>query len=205
MRFRPRALVIIGFGIGPVLLAAGCGSDGGVADGPGDVLVDIQPSSYVTKEPETSTTTTTIVVVDLVAGETSPLEQIYIVQPGDSLSRIASIHDITMDALVSYNATVWPEGATHAFFVGDEVKIPPEAKIPGTATDTGTEAATPADGTSVPGVGCEHTVVANDNPTRVAKKYGVTVDELAAANSSNSAYLSFQLGSKLNIPANGTC
>ena len=209
MRFRPRALVIIGFGIGPVLLAAGCGGSGGTADGPGDVLVDIQSTSYVTKEPETSTTTTTIVVADLVAGETSPLEQIYIVQPNDGPSKIASLYDITQERLFSYNAAAWPEGTAHVFFVGDEVKIPPGAKIPGTATDTGTEtgteAATPADGTSVPGVGCEHTVVANDNPTRVAKKYGVTVDELAAANSSNSAYLSFQLGSKINIPANGTC
>ncbi len=209
MRFRPRALVIIGFGIGPVLLAAGCGGSGGTADGPGDVLVNIQPTSFVTKEPETSTTTTTIVFTEGIVGGTTPLEQVYIVQPGDSLSRIASIHDITMDVLVSFNAAVWPEGATHVFLVGDKVKIPPGAKVPSTATDTGTEtgteASTPADGTSVPGVGCEHTVVANDNPTRVAKKYGVTVDELAAANSSNSAYLSFQLGSKINIPANGTC
>jgi hypothetical protein len=48
-------------------------------------------------------------------------------------------------------------------------------------------------------------VVANDNPTRVAAKYDITVEELAAANANNPAYQHFQLGSQLTIPANGSC
>jgi LysM repeat protein len=54
-------------------------------------------------------------------------------------------------------------------------------------------------------VGCTHTVESGDNPTRVANKYGVTVDELAAANAGNPAYQNFLIGSSLSIPANGTC
>ncbi len=207
MRFRPPALLLIGFGIGPVLLAAGCGGDG-AADGPGGTLVNIQPTSFVVKEPETSTTTTTIAFTEAIVGGTAPLEQVYIVEPDDSLSRIASIHDITMELLVSYNATVWPEGAAHVFLVGEEVKIPPGAKIPGTATatDSGTagETDTPADGTSVPGVGCQHTIVGGEFPNRVANQYDITVDELIAANPGG-VMDTFLVGAVLNIPANGTC
>ena len=35
--------------------------------------------------------------------------------------------------------------------------------------------------------------------------YGITVDELAAANASNPAYQTFLIGSSLSIPANGSC
>ena len=39
-----------------------------------------------------------------------------------------------------------------------------------------------------------------DNPTRVANKYGITVDELAAANAGNPAYQNFLIGSSLVDP-----
>jgi hypothetical protein len=59
--------------------------------------------------------------------------------------------------------------------------------------------------TAAAGVGCTHTIVEGDNPTRVANKYGITVDELAAATAGNPAYQNFLIGSSLSIPANGTC
>ncbi len=201
MRFRPRVLVIAGFGLGPALLAAGCGNE---ATGSQSTLVFQQPSSYVVKDPATTTTTTTLAPGPPVEG-VSPTEQIYTVVANDSISKIASIHDITSDQLVSYNG--WTDGLTHFLGVGDQIKIPPDSKIPGTATatDTGTGETTGTSDSVAPGVACQHEVVANDNPTRVAKKYGITVDELAAANAGNPAYQSFLIGSLLDIPAGGDC
>jgi LysM repeat protein len=210
MRFRPQALLIIGFGIGPVLLAAGCSGDGS-ADGPGGTLVNIQPTSFVVKEPETSTTTTTIAFTAVVAGGRSPTEQTYIVQPGDSLSLIASIHDITSEVLVSYNAVAWPEGAAHTFFPNEEVKIPPDSKIPGTATDadtgtageTDTGGGTPATGTTANGGECPttYTVAAGDTSRiKVAAKFDLTYQQLDAANTGTPGYANFVVGTVITVP-----
>ena len=114
--------------------------------------------------------------------------------------------------LVNYNA--WPEGINHPLFLGDVVKIPPELAGPVRHDLTRRRRATAAvtvarrhdDQTTTPaGVGCTHTVVEGDNPTRVANQYGITVDELAAANAGNPAYQNFLIGSQLSIPANGSC
>jgi hypothetical protein len=48
-------------------------------------------------------------------------------------------------------------------------------------------------------------VVANDNPTRVANQYDVTLDELNNANVGNPAYTRFLIGDSINIPPNGNC
>ncbi|MEO6571973.1 MAG: LysM peptidoglycan-binding domain-containing protein [Ilumatobacteraceae bacterium] len=211
MQNKPSALVVAAFGLGPLLLAAGCGGTG--SDSSDALLVPVQSSSYVTIEAATTSTTTIPVVVgDIAAGEVSPVQQEYTVVSNDSVSKIAGLYNITMDVLVNFNA--WPEGTSHSLQVGDKVLIPPNAIVPGTATndttapatDGGGETATPTV-TSAPAAGtaCQHTVVENDNPTRVAKQYGITVDELAAANNGNPAYSNFLLGSKLNIPANGSC
>ncbi|MEO6572134.1 MAG: LysM peptidoglycan-binding domain-containing protein [Ilumatobacteraceae bacterium] len=211
MQNKPSALVVAAFGLGPLLLAAGCGGTG--SDSSDQLLVPVQSSSYVTIEAATTTTTTTLLLTtDLAAGQVSPVQQEYTVVANDSISKIAGRYDLTMDVLVNFNA--WPEGTNHFLQIGDKVLIPPNAVVPGTGTsdttppdagdgvtaDPATQTSPPADGTA-----CQHTVVENDNPTRVAKKYGVSVDELAAANSGNSAYTTFLLGSKLNIPANGSC
>jgi LysM repeat protein len=203
MRF-PRTLAFAALAASPVLSLASCGGD---AEGARTTLGTVQTTSYVVEAPVTTTTTTTLPAA-LPEGEISPTEQSYVVVAGDSVYKIASKHGITPEALVNYNA--WTDGINHPLFQGDIVKIPPNSKVPSATPDTqapsgGGGGGGSSDTTTPAGVGCTHTIVEGDNPTRVAKKYGITVDELAAANAGNPAYQNFLIGSSLSIPANGTC
>lgn len=212
MRLDQRGFVLAAFGLGPLLLAAGCGAE---ATGARSTVVQVAETSYQLKDPVT-TTTTTPVPVEAEEGF-SANEQTYTVVSGDSVFRIAGLFDIEPDALANYND--WPEGIQHPLQIGDAVRVPPNSKIPGASTgstgssgdsgdtgdsgDSGDTGSTEA--TSAPGTGCQHTIVEGDNPTRVAKKYDITVDELQAANATNPVYQTFLLGSQLTIPAGGSC
>ena len=207
MRF-PRALAFAALAASPILSLTSCGGD---AEGAKTTLGTVQTTSYVVEDPVTTTSTTTIPSATP-GGQVDPNEQIHVVVAGDSVYKIASLYGITPDALVNYND--WPEGINHPLFQGDQVKIPPNSQVP--SASPATQAPSSSGGgdtgggttqTSAPasGVGCTHTIVSGDNPTRVAKKYNITVDELAAANAGNPAYQNFLIGSSLSIPANGTC
>lgn len=208
MRF-PRALAFAALAASPVLSLTSCGGD---AEGAKTTLGTVQTTSYVVEDPVTTTSTTTL-PTSVPEGQVNPNEQIHVVVAGDSVYKIASLYGITPDALVNYND--WPEGINHFLQVGDQVKIPPNSQVPSETPSSGSSSGSTGGGdtggggsteTSAPsGVGCTHTVVANDNPTRVAKQYNITVDELAAANAGNPAYQNFLIGSSLSIPANGTC
>lgn len=207
-----RAAVLAAFGVGPLLLATGCGGD--TATGASATLVNIQPTTYTEIPPVTTTTTTTIAFVESEAGTRSPNEQAYTIRAGDSLGAIASLHDITLDQLVSYNE--FPNGANQLILPGDVIKIPPGALVPGTAssestgsgtgTDTGTDTGTADPGTEVtnPGAGCTHTIAAGENPSKVAGQYDITVDELFAANPGG-VMDTFLIGATLQIPPSGSC
>ncbi len=209
MQITPRAVIVAAFGVGPLLLAAGCG--GTTATGAQATLARIQPTSFVELPPATTTTTTTIAIDDLGAGSRSPVEQTYTIRAGDSISKIASQHDITMEQLVNYNS--WSDGLDHFLVVGDPVKIPPGALIPGTgpaeapssgdAGDSGDSSGDEsADAPS--GEGCTHTIVQGENPSKVANQYDITVDELRAANPGG-VMDTFLIGATLTIPPNGNC
>ena len=204
MRF-PRTLAFAALAASPVLSLTSCGGD---SAGARTTLGTVQTTSYVVEDPVTTTTTTTL-PTSLPEGQVSPTEQSYVVVAGDSVYKIASKHGITPDALVNYNA--WTDGINHPLFQGDVVKIPPNSKVPSATPDTqapssgGGGGGTTTETTTPAGVGCTHTIESGDNPTRVANKYGITVDELAAANAGNPAYQNFLIGSSLSIPANGTC
>jgi LysM repeat protein len=205
MQITPRAVIMAAFGVGPLLMAAGCG--GTSATGAQATMARIQPTSFVELPPATTTTTTTISADEIAASGISPVEQTYTIQRGDSISRIATIHDITMEQLVNYNS--WSDGLNHFLVVGDPVKIPPGAKIPGSTSasaastdDTGGDDSSSEDESS--GDGCTHTIVQGENPSRVASKYDITVDELRAANPGG-VMDSFLIGATLQIPPNGSC
>jgi len=119
MQIKPSALVFAAFGVVPLLLSAGCGASSG--DGARSTISPIQPSSYVTIEPATTTTTTTIFIdPSQPSGPSiSPDPQTYVVQAGDSLSKIASLYDITVEVLISYNG--WTDGTSHLLLPGDEI------------------------------------------------------------------------------------
>ena len=208
-----RPLGVIAFGLSPAVLITACGAgDDATENTP---LVAIQPSSYVVKEPATTTTT---IVVDVPAeGGISTVEQLYTVVAGDALFSIAAKFGITADELVAYNE--WPEGQLHKFFPGDEIRIPPNSKIPGTADEEDEEDATTddseadstdadTDATDAPPVAdCdtgdpgEYTIEEGDTSrVKVAEKFNVTVEALDAANANTVGYESFYPGLKIVIP-----
>lgn len=205
MQLTPRAVMLAAFGVGPLLLAAGCG--GASASGARVTLANIQPTSFVEIEPASTTTTTTVSPQQIEESGISPVEQAYVIVPGDSISKIASLHGITNDQLISYNQ--WADGLEHLLIPGQTVLIPPESKIPGTATDpagesTG-ESTAEGDGVEDLGEGCTHTIEAGENPTKVANKYEITYPQLQAANPSMDMTVTFPVGGVLVIPAEGKC
>ena len=202
-----RPLGVIAFGVAPAVLLAGCGDD---ATGARSTLAEIQPSSYVVREP--ATTTTTLPAGSVNADGTSPVEQVYTIQAGDYPGRVAELFGITVDELNNYNDDV--EGYS-AFYVGLEIKIPPGANIPAatgstdtateTDTDTDTDTATDAGTTTTlaPSSECTegtYTIAEGDIPITVAEQFDVTVDELNAANASTPGYGGFIVGIEIVIP-----
>jgi LysM repeat protein len=211
MAVSPRLIAFGALCASPALFLTGCGDD---ATGARTTLGTVQNTSYVVEPPITTTTTTTLPTA-VAPGQTVPGEQSYTVVAGDSVYKIASLHGIAPDALANYND--WPEGIAHNLLPGDVVRIPPGSQAPSasgsgsgsTGGDTGTSdgetPATPTTAAADAGTGCTHTVVANDNPTRVANQYDVTLDELNNANVGNPAYTRFLIGDSINIPPNGNC
>jgi LysM repeat protein len=206
MSLRVRASTWALLGAGSIVLSA-CGTEGDDSRTP---LEPVQATSYVTIEP--ATTTTTIAAVNTTVppeGAVDPNEQVYVIQAGDSVSRIASLHGITMEQLVQYNQ--WTDGINHVLIPGVEVRIPPNSKVPGTGNASGAATGTTpsaSGGTTAPaseGEGCTHTIEEGDNPTRVANQYDISVQVLEQANAGNSAYQSFPIGGTLNIPAGADC
>lgn len=203
MQFKSSALVFAAFGVGALVLVAGCGDSSG--DGAGSLLTPIQPSSYVTIEPATTTTTTTIDFDpdQAEAGQISPVEQTYTVVAGDSLSKIAELYDITVEALVNYNG--WPEGTSHLLLTGDAILIPPNSVIPGSVSIENKDFSAAPSGDSDEGSGCTHTISSGENPTKVANKYDLTYDQLQSANPFMDFSTTFIVGDVLTIPPEGNC
>lgn len=220
MRATSRVLTVAATALVPLLLVSACGGDG-TADGSGTNLTPITGSSYVTIEPATTTTTTTLAPGQTgdgaEPGTVSAQEQTYTVQSGDSVSKIASLHGITSDVLAAYND--WPEGIQHAIFPGDVVRIPPNSQVPGSGGGTGGEATgdttgettgeTPADTTETTtgetaGDGeCPTTYVIQSGDTsriRVAERFGITFEQMDAANANTPGYDNFVVGTPITIP-----
>lgn len=209
MAASPRLIVLSALAAAPLLVLTGCGASATEAR---QTIVPVQPSSYVVQEPVPTTTTTTAppTASTPTGGQISTTEQSYQIQGGDSLSKIAGLYDVTIDDIINYNG--WTDGINHLLIPGDTIKIPPNAVVPGsgtgTGTGTGTTGSTPSAGstevTEPSGEGCSYTIVAGDNPSKVATKYGITVDELRAANPAE-VLASFLVGATLVIPPNGDC
>jgi LysM repeat protein len=206
----PRLFVIAALGVGPLVLFTACGAD---ASGARTPLVPVQPSSYVVQDPVTTTTTTTTLAPPTPeAGAISSTEQSYTIARGDSLSKIAGLFGITIDDLIAYNQ--WADGINQLLLPGEVIRIPPNARVPGSGGDTtggatagGDPAAgggTPATDPPVEGAGCTHIIESGENPSRVANQYDITVDELFAANPGG-VMDTFLVGATLIIPPNGDC
>lgn len=214
MRSKFRVVTVVATAVVPLLLVTACAGDE-TADGSGSNLTPITGSSYVTMEPATTTTTTTLPPVDpdtLQPGQTSPQEQTYTVRSGDSVSKIASLYGISGEVLANYNS--WPEGIQHPIFPGDLVEIPPDSQVPdlggattGDATGDTTGDAT-GDTTGEPGETttdgeCPTTyVIQSGDTTRigVADRFGITYQQMDAANVNTPGYQNFIVGTPITIP-----
>ena len=188
---------------GAVLAACGTAEDANRA-----TPVEVQSTSYVTLEPETTTTTTPPSATTIPPeGATSDREQIHTIQGGDSLSKIAAMYGITLQELIDYNQITGDPNA-YLLLAGNTLAIPKGAKIPGTGTAGGSggsggsgSAATMPPVDTDPPVACTHTIVAGENPSRVASKYGITFDILQQANRDHDLRTWFPVGGVVNIPA----
>lgn len=200
MNVRRRASVASAFALATALVAGACGTE---EDANRRTPVQVQSTSYVTLEPET--TTTTIAPADTTIppeGAVSDREQLHTIVGGDSVWGIANRYGITPQELAEYNQ--WADGIDHFLTVGDTVAIPRGAKIPGTGSSDGggESAAAPVD--TDPPVACTHTIKPDENPSRVASKYGITFDILQQANRNHDLRNWFPIGEEVNIPAGAT-
>lgn len=215
MQSKTRALAVAVAAAAPLLLVTACGG-GGTDAGTSGNLTPIQGSSYVTIEPATTTSTTTTVPGQesgLEPGQTSAQEQQYTVQSGDSVFKIASLFGTTAEIVANYNA--WPEGIQHPIFPGDIVRIPPDSQVPdlgggSSSTDTGDPTDALVDDTDdttteeTAGDGeCPTTYVIQAGDTsriRVAEQFGITFEQMDAANVNTPGYSAFVVGTPITIP-----
>lgn len=191
----------------PLLLVTACGGDDDTGTSSNN-LTPITGSSYVTIEPATTTTTTTLPPIDpatLQPGDISPQEQQYTVVSGDSVSKIAALYGISADVLANYNS--WPEGISHPIFPGDLIRIPPDSQVPGTATETpsgdGTATTDTTGETATSDGECPTTYVIQSGDTsriKVADSFGITYEQMDAANVNTPGYASFVVGTPITIP-----
>lgn len=213
MQSNSRVLVASAMAVVPLLLVTACGG-GGTEAGTSNNLTPIAGSSYVTIEPATTTTTTTLpegADTGLQPGDTSPVEQTYTVQSGDSVFKIASLFGVSPEVLANYNT--WPDGINHAIFIGDVIRIPPDSQVPdiagtageaGGATGGGDDATgdTATDATGGDGECPTTYVIQAGDTTRigVAEQFGITFEQMDAANVNTPGYQNFIVGTPITIP-----
>jgi hypothetical protein len=195
--------------LAPVLLLSACGDDSADSS---DTLADLQPSSYVVREPATTTTTLAGGSVPVDEAGRSPVEQEYTIQSGDYPFLLVERYCIELDQLVNYNE--W--GSADALpGPGTVIKIPPGACVPGETattdapddTDSTTADETDAPDTETTEAGLADNCIAGsyvieegDYPGLVAGKFDVTVAQLEAANANTAGYGSFYVGLEIVIP-----
>ena len=105
----------------------------------------------------------------------------YNVVAGDTISGIAARAGISAKSLAAQNG--WSDGANHAIFPGDAVKLPANAKpVASPTSSTTTVPESPTTTVSPTGPVELYTVVANDYLAGIAAKKGTTVAAIVAAN-----------------------
>lgn len=124
-------------------------------------------------------------------------QQTYTVQPGDNLFRIGLKFNVSVNVLAAYNGLINP----NLIFVGQVLRIPPGNTLP-TATPGGpTATPRPPTATPAPGGGT-YTVQPGDTLTRIAVRFGTTVQAIVQLNGIVNPNLIF-VGQVLKIPGGG--
>jgi LysM repeat protein len=182
------------------LLCFACGGGSGSSSGrPNSGKIPTATLPAVLPEP---------LIVSGTAAPSAPSGDTYTVKSGDTPSAIAERLGVSVDELMSLNSITDPTQLE----VGQVLKIPsvratpspgrtpaastPTPKATSSATNTPRPAVTPREGTTT------YTVQSEDNANDIALRFGITVEELAAANNTTvDALRSLQVGDVLTIPA----
>jgi len=127
----------------------------------------------------------------------------YTVKSGDTLSKIAARHGTTAGAIRALNGI-----SGDMLKIGQTLQIPGNARLPaaGGPAPLSAPAATPvapAPAVSAPAGGGIHTVALGESAEGIAKKYKISVGELARANNITDPR-KIRTGQKLVIPANAS-
>lgn len=166
-----RPIVISAVSLG---LLAACGGDSATT---ATTMKPLTSTNFATVPPVDETTTT-------VAANQVPEQQVYTIQAGDFLSKIATQFGVTIEDIVAYNE--WADGVNHVLIPGAEILIPgggtpPADPAGGTTTVPVTGGQTTTTAAAV-ATGATYTVEAGDYLAGIAEKFDTTVDAIVAAN-----------------------
>jgi LysM repeat protein len=195
-------------------LALGCSNGSDPKPVPANSPVTITTATPYAQPPQPTIVNST----GLTAGASATpaaREVTYKMEAGDTLLALAARFGSSVEAIMKRNNLSSPTELK----IGQEIVIPTNSTILATTTPTGTAvpvvtaSSTPrptATATSIPtaaataassGILTVYTVQKGDNSFDIAGKFGVTVEDLAAANGKTVAQLaSIQIGDQLNIP-----
>jgi LysM repeat protein len=171
-----------------LLALTSCSEDG---SGASASTVEIQPSSYVVKDPVTTTAPTTVVAAPDEEGRSAG-EQAFTVQSSNDVPWVvAQLYEVDLDELRNFNG--WDEDFSDYPGIGGVVRIPPGAKFIDPSVTTTTAAAddeatdtTDGDGATAAPAGdrCNpiYVVESGDAPLVITRKFDITLEQLNAAN-----------------------
>ena len=192
-----------------------CGDDD---TGASASTVEIQPSSYVVKEPATTTTPTTVVPGPDVEG-LSAGEQAFTIQSSNDVPWVVA-SCTTSTSRSCATTTVGTRTSATIPGIGGTVRIPPGAKFidPSVTTttaageddddeDTDSTDAT-GDTTEAPGGDrCNpiYVIEAGDAPLVITRKFDITLEALNAANTATPDWPNLYTGREIKLPPPADC
>jgi LysM repeat protein len=175
-----------------IAIVTGCGSS--VAETGPSSAPPPSATSYVVVDPPTTTVPVTEpppltdATGQVVTTTTIPTE--YEVRANDSVFKIADRFGLTPQELADLNG--WSDGIAHTILPGDTIRIAPETTAP------------PSSGSVPTSTGeCPTTyTIERGDTTRiaVAERFGITFEEMDAANANTPGYDSFVVGTPITIP-----
>ncbi len=122
------------------------------------------------------------------AGRAHAADRIHIVRPGERLSRIAEQYNLPVSQLAAYNGITDPNHV----IIGQQLAIPYDANT--------VLVAPPADLQTLPGSEGYHMVVPGDMLSQIAKKHGMSLQDLMRLNGLHDAD-NIYVGQKLRVTA----
>ena len=176
--------------LGALVACWGGGGGGSTVRNPSDVPTATAPATLPTPV--------------IVSGASTPATgggQTYTVEDGDNPSSIAAQFDITTEELMAANGITDPTG----LYVGQVLTIPSNSNVLGSTeepepTPVTPEAPEPTQAQPTPASGQQVYIVQDgDIPETIAAQFGITADELMAANGITDP-TSLQVGQELIIP-----